>query len=140
MWQYNPLPAQEIQRAEAKQANQPTVTLAEDGSLPGVKGEVDPVMEKYQTFCASCHGVEGKGDGPGSVGMNARNFTDASWKSSYGSDRDSIKTVIQVGVSGAKEKDPEKYARLNNVAMVAWGAMFNEEELEKLVDIVQAFE
>ncbi len=140
MWQYNPKPAQDIQRAEAKQANQPTLALADDGSFPKASGDVDPVMQKYQTFCASCHGAEGKGDGPGGVGMNARNFTDSEWKATYGKDSAGIKLILQLGVTGVKEKDPQKYARLNNAAMVGWSALLNDEELDKMVEIVQSFE
>ena len=52
--------------------------MAFSGALPGVasagQDEIDQVLadmgsEHYQRYCASCHGVEGKGDGPAAAAL-----------------------------------------------------------------------
>ena len=38
----------------------------------------------FQTLCVTCHGEQGKGDGPGSAALDPkpRNFSDAAWQKS----------------------------------------------------------
>jgi cytochrome c553 len=53
--------------------------------------------------CASCHGVEGKGDGPGSVTLNPkpRNYTDQEWQKSV-TDEQIEKTIMYGGAAVGK--------------------------------------
>jgi mono/diheme cytochrome c family protein len=55
--------------------------------------------ETYTTICASCHGEEGAGGGPGSIGLNPapRNFTDPQgWKN--GESISGMYTALQEGI------------------------------------------
>jgi cytochrome c553 len=53
--------------------------------------------------CASCHGMEGKGDGPGSVTLNPkpRNYTDQEWQKSV-TDEQIEKTIMYGGAAVGK--------------------------------------
>jgi len=53
------------------------VALAEEGSEAGK----ERAAEVYSTFCASCHGRYGRGDGPLAPSLTARppDFTDSAW-------------------------------------------------------------
>src|SRR5262245_9902958 len=41
-----------------------------------------PGKQIYETYCAACHGNDGKADGPGALALNPkpRNFTDKAWQ------------------------------------------------------------
>lgn len=62
------------------------------GAYPFPAWAVDPVPEAamkeakevWQTRCATCHGVSGKGDGPAGVALNPkpRDFTSEAWQKS----------------------------------------------------------
>lgn len=51
----------------------------------------------FVTRCATCHGMEGEGDGPGSGGLDPqpRNFKDPSWQESVSDEH--IANIIQYG-------------------------------------------
>lgn len=56
----------------------------------------------YAQNCATCHGVDGKGDGPGAKGLNPapRNFTQSTaWKN--GPRREDIYRTLEEGVKGS---------------------------------------
>lgn len=66
-------------------------------SLSGIK--VDPALAargkpRFETICAACHGVEGKGN----PALGAPNLTDEVWL--YGNDFETIRTAIQQGRAG----------------------------------------
>jgi mono/diheme cytochrome c family protein len=52
----------------------------------------------FATVCAVCHGMEGKGDGPGAANLNPkpRNYTDPKWQASV-TDDDLKKTILLGG-------------------------------------------
>lgn len=54
-------------------------------------------QQTWDTLCATCHGKEGKGDGPAGAALDpkARNFHDAEWQKSVTDDQ--IKKVIVEG-------------------------------------------
>lgn len=67
----------------------------------------DPLLvqgrEIYLDRCASCHGAEGKGDGPtarGLAGPPVGNLTDDVWK--HGDRPDQVRSVIAAGVKDAQ--------------------------------------
>jgi mono/diheme cytochrome c family protein len=70
----------------------------------------------YNTICAACHGVTGKGDGPAAAGLESKpaDFTDFS-HSAYYSDKGRIH-IIKNGVKGT--------------AMVGWSGSLSEEEIQ----------
>ena len=54
----------------------------------------------FATVCATCHGSEGKGDGPAAVSLNPkpRNYSDPAWQGSVTDD--DIKKTILLGGQG----------------------------------------
>lgn len=51
----------------------------------------------FRTICATCHGTDGTGNGPGAQALNPkpRNYTDAAWQASITDDE--IKKIIVEG-------------------------------------------
>src|SRR5262245_46119004 len=49
----------------------------------------------FRTICTSCHGADGKGDGPGAAALNPkpRNYTDVAWQNSV-TDEQLKKTIL----------------------------------------------
>ncbi len=80
---------------------------------PEARAEAEEI---FATRCAVCHGAQGRGDGPGSAGLNPqpRNFTDAAWQDSV--DDAYIERIIQyggaaVGKSPAMPNNPDLASR-----------------------------
>ena len=66
----------------------------------------DPHAQAEQVFtqrCSVCHGMSGKGDGPGSVALNPkpRNYTDAAWQTSVTDDY-IAKVIVEGGAANGK--------------------------------------
>ena len=61
----------------------PTAT-AEPAAAPPAPAVAEEAQFIFSTRCFTCHGPEGKGDGPGSVGLvpQPRNFQDPEWQQS----------------------------------------------------------
>lgn len=59
--------------------------------------------EIFKTRCSTCHGVDGKGDGPGAANLNPkpRNYHDQKWQASV-KDADIEKTIVYGGASVGK--------------------------------------
>jgi mono/diheme cytochrome c family protein len=59
----------------------------------------------FATRCATCHGPEGRGDGPGAAGLDPkpRNYHDATWQASV-RDEHLAKIIVQGG--GAVGRSP----------------------------------
>lgn len=51
----------------------------------------------FQTLCATCHGSEGKGNGPASAGLDPkpRDYTDKAWQSTVTDDQ--LRQIITLG-------------------------------------------
>jgi cytochrome c553 len=54
----------------------------------------------FQTLCATCHGMDGTGNGPAAAALNPkpRNYTDPAWQASITDDQ--IKEIILKGGQG----------------------------------------
>lgn len=68
---------------------------------PPPEVRADPVLargyEIYMSQCLSCHGLQGRGDGPRSYStpIKPRNLKEEAWK--YGDDEDAIRRIITKG-------------------------------------------
>ena len=76
---------------------------------PEAKAEAESI---YNSRCVTCHGAQGKGDGPASAGLapRPRNFSDKMWQSNV-TDRH-LEMIIQfggsaVGKSAAMPPNPD---------------------------------
>ncbi len=134
--QHNPRPVQERFKQEETNANPPIEKLNPDGSVPAPKavagsgGAAGGVgQEKFEQFCAPCHGVAGDAAGAGAAAMNPkpRNFTDAKWQASV--DDAHIAKVI-------KEGGPSVGL---SATMAPWGAVLSDAEIKEVTKWVRHF-
>jgi cytochrome c553 len=63
----------------------------------------EKAKKEFVSRCASCHGMEGKGDGPGSAALNPkpRNYTDKEWQKTVTDDQIG-KTIMYGGAAVGK--------------------------------------
>lgn len=68
-----------------------TVTTAAAGAI------TPEVKEMFKARCATCHGEDGKGDGPAAAALNPkpRNYTDVAWQDTVKDDE--IRKAITMG-------------------------------------------
>ncbi len=71
--------------------------------MAATKGDPAKGKEKFELMCASCHGPQGKGDGPAGAALNPkpRNLTDAAYMSTL-DDEHIIKVIKEGGASVGK--------------------------------------
>ena len=119
--------------AESQQANRLQPVLSEDGQMPSAvpvvdAGPVDPIADKYATFCANCHGAKGGGDGPAGLSLNpkARNFI--TWNDPKITDEYIAKIIREGGTAVGK-----------SASMAAWGGVLSEDEIKGMVALVRGF-
>ncbi|MCF6240901.1 MAG: c-type cytochrome [Bacteroidales bacterium] len=81
--------------------------------------------EIYSKNCVSCHGEQGKGDGPASKGLPTppANFTDAAHATFYS--EEGRKQIIRKGVEGT--------------VMVAWENILSEDEIDAVYAFIKTF-
>ncbi len=98
----------------------PAVALAqEDNPIAGVSGEAD-----FNMYCASCHGEDGKGDGPKAFGLSAPLPDLTQLTQRYGSfPRETLIGLIDGRDQIAGHMDRE---------MPVWGVWFKEESAADL--------
>lgn len=116
------------ERAQSTKSNE---LLAEGGTLPRKLGEdtsgapkkARSADEIFSTFCSSCHGAAGHGDGAAAAALNPkpRNFSDAKWQASVDDAR--IAKVIREGGGSVGL----------SVSMAPWGSVLMDEEIDSLV-------
>jgi cytochrome c oxidase cbb3-type subunit 3 len=87
----------------------------------------DPVLSEgrtvYLTRCATCHGVDGRGDGPiaaSLLGSPVGNISDGKWK--HGSRPEDVTRVISQGVEGTR--------------MAGWGLVLEPSQLRAVTAYV----
>jgi len=74
----------------------PALALATSGC--GLVGPKDPGERVYRRHCATCHGVDGRGNTARYMSEEFADLTDNSWRN-YGDDG-TIETVIREGIFG----------------------------------------
>ena len=130
--QYDPSQHWKLFEAERQMANQPLLNLTADGSLPE-KSEGDTNLsaeeQKYASFCASCHGADGKANTPSILAMNPvpRNLTDPTWQKTVGDDH--IAKVIKQGGAAVGL----------NATMPPWGAVLSDQDIDLLVALIRSW-
>jgi cytochrome c553 len=79
----------------------------------------------YEANCLTCHGAQGKGDGPAGAGLQPTpaNFTDTQWIN--GGDLASVRKTIENGIPGT--------------AMIAWKGTLSDAEIEAVAKHEIAF-
>ncbi len=65
-----PPPPETAPPAEAAPAPKPSGAVSPSSPYPCIPGQVEAGRARYQTFCASCHGARGAGDGPAAQGLD----------------------------------------------------------------------
>ena len=86
---------------------------------------VDSGRGVYAKFCRSCHGAEGKGDGPGGAALKdvkPADFTDAKWD--HGATDGEIFTTIKNGVGPKFDMD-------------SWDGRIQDREIWNLVNYIK---
>jgi mono/diheme cytochrome c family protein len=104
----------------APQGGAPAAPAAPTGNL---RGDDAAGAQLYATYCASCHGPDGKGDGPVAATLNPRpaNHTDHAYMGSL-SDEHLYKVISQGGASVGKSP-----------LMAPWGGVVNDEGIRDLI-------
>jgi hypothetical protein len=135
--QYNPLPYWQKFQAEQQIAHKAILALKENGTLPDKPvpvivvtpptGSVLPVEEKYNTFCASCHGLDGKAQTPAGLAAKSRNFTEKEWQDKVTDQH--IEDVIMKG-GAAMGLSP---------MMAPWGALLPGDLPKEMVKKIRSF-
>jgi mono/diheme cytochrome c family protein len=103
------------------------VTLAElifsAGVLPQAKGDANAGKAKYESLCSSCHGTEGKGDGPAAGGLNPkpRDLSDSAYAKTLSDQY--LFEIIKEG--GPKVK--------KSPLMPAWNGALNDKEIWNVI-------
>jgi mono/diheme cytochrome c family protein len=91
------------------------------------KGDPQAGKTKYDQFCASCHGVTGKGDGPASAALNPKphDWTDKHHVKSHTNEY--FIQVIKVG-GAALGKSP---------LMPPWGTVLSDQDIQNVVAYIR---
>lgn len=93
------------------------------------KAEGDPAKGKeiFQTNCATCHGPEGKGDGPAAAALSPkpRNLSDAEYVSKL-SNEHLFKVISEGGASVGKSP-----------MMAAWGGILSENDILNVIAYIR---
>ncbi len=63
----------------------------------------DEAKQTFATLCSTCHGADGKGDGPAAATLNPkpRNYTDKEWQASI-TDEQLAKVILEGGAAVGK--------------------------------------
>lgn len=89
----------------------------------------DPIKGKeiFQSTCATCHGPEGKGDGPASAALDPkpRNLSDSAYVSAL-SDEHIFKVVNEGGASVGKSP-----------MMAAWGGILSQDDIWNVIAYIR---
>jgi len=91
------------------------------------KGDAEKGKATYKTFCVTCHGEKGNGDGPGAAALNPKpaKFSDAKYMSTL-TDEHLVKVVTEGGASVGKSP-----------MMVSWKASLNAQQIQDVVAFVR---
>jgi len=97
----------------------------------GRAGAAEPVdgASLYRTYCSTCHGETGRGDGPAAVSLDPRPADFADPKFWETRDDAAVRKVVKEG-GAAVGKSP---------LMAAWGKVLNEAQVEAVIARIKSF-
>lgn len=119
-------PAAPAETAPADAAATPDAAatdVAATAAAPAAKGNADNGKQLYAQFCTTCHGTDGKGDGPAGAALNpkARDHTDAAYMNTL-SDEHLIKVIAEGGAAVGKSP-----------TMMGWSGSIDQQGIIDLV-------
>jgi hypothetical protein len=125
--QYDAAPTNKMFHAEYDQSKKLPENLSATGELPTPAVAV-PIDQKYATFCSSCHGATGGGDGPAGVALEPkpRVLSDKTWQASVNDER--IYTVLKNGGPAVGLA----------ATMAPWGGVLSEEEIKAMIVFIRS--
>jgi mono/diheme cytochrome c family protein len=118
-----PTPATAPAAPAAPSAPTPAPAPAAAAPTGSLRGDAAAGAQLYATYCASCHGPEGKGDGPVAATLNPRpaNHTDHVYMGSL-SDEHLYQVISKGGASVGKSP-----------LMAPWGGVVNDQGIRDLI-------
>ncbi|MBI3091565.1 MAG: c-type cytochrome [Candidatus Tectomicrobia bacterium] len=120
-------PAPEVAAAQAGAIRAAVSPAAAAPAAPASGGDAEKGRVSYQTYCASCHGAGGKGDGAAAAALNPKpaNHADNATMSQR-SDEDLFKVVKGGGASVGKSP-----------LMPGWGGSLNDAQIWDVVAFIR---
>jgi mono/diheme cytochrome c family protein len=82
---------------------------------------------KYQQFCSACHGMEGKGDGPGAASLNPKPRDHSDGKAMKAMTDDYLFKITKMG-GAAVGKAP---------TMPPWGGALSDQDIRNVVAFIR---
>ena len=100
-----------------------SIMLSGLSAMAGGKGDAKAGKKVFETNCATCHGLTGKGDGAVAAALNPkpRNFVEGKFK--YGSDDASLHKTIANGKG----------------VMPAWKAILKDKQIDDVIAYIRTF-
>jgi mono/diheme cytochrome c family protein len=99
-------------------------------------GDAAAGKQKFDMLCASCHGTDGKGDGPAGAALNPppRDFTKAEFK--YDANKDG-KTGTDEDLTLIIKNGAAAYG--GSPLMVAWGGPLSDADIQNVIAYLRTF-
>ena len=100
------------------------------GSSPASASAAEDGASLYKTYCVTCHGDTGKGDGVASASLSPKpaNFADAAfWKTR---DDAAVKKVIKEGGLAVGK----------SAMMMAWGTVLDDAKIDAVIKHIKTFQ
>jgi mono/diheme cytochrome c family protein len=98
-------------------------------SLPGESAAAEDGAAIYTTYCVTCHGDTGKGDGVASASLDPKpaNFSDPKFWASR--DDAAVKKVIKDGGASVGK----------SALMIAWGSVLDDAKIDAVIKHLKTF-
>src|SRR4030095_2344849 len=95
----------------------------------GGSGDIAAGKAKFEQICATCHGVDGKGDGPAAAALTPkpRDYTNAAYMKTRTDDQ--LRKVIKEG-GAASGFSP---------VMPAWGGTLSDQDITDVIAYIRTF-